>query len=119
MSADLRQLIRQSSPVTVIPNQCCINAALINAHLYILSVTSVGWDFGVSLSGMCGSFAGRGQAESCVTLLSPSRSSSEAAINEAVLRVAYLHARLMVSKENGSSVPCGIFTLAHTALQLT
>lgn len=66
-----------------------------------------------------GALLAEARAESCVTLLSPSRSSSEAAINEAVLRVAYLHARLMVSKENGSSVPCGIFTLAHTALQLT
>lgn len=39
-SADLRQLRRQSSHAN--PNQCYINTALINAHLYIISVTSVG-----------------------------------------------------------------------------
>lgn len=39
MSVDLRQLIRQSSHITVNPTKSCTNAALINAHLYIITVT--------------------------------------------------------------------------------
>lgn len=106
MSVDLRQLIRQSSHITVNPKKFCTNAALINAHLYIITVTcgtSVVGGLGrvrcqERMGALCpraggdepcgtGSFAVPQQALLCGSLS-----------KEAALRGSYLHTKLMVIK---------------------